>query len=322
MNFFEVKIETSADGIEPVCGRLLQLGITGFEIKDPNDFKDFLEHKTGNWDYIDEELLSLQNGATEVICYLAENDQGRDTLAAIIETIGILKTLDTDNLFGDLTVISSKVKEEDWADNWKQYFKPFEVGETLLIKPSWEETPQTDRKIIEIDPGSSFGTGQHASTKLCLELFEKNRDKEGGDSILDIGTGSGILSAAAAVLGAKYIKAVDIDENAVKTASENIGKNSGETVFETACGNILEDENFANSLADRKYNIIFANIVADVLIAMAPLFKKYLETDGKIIMSGIITERTDEVINAMTAQGYSLKEQRDEKGWAGILFAR
>jgi ribosomal protein L11 methyltransferase len=322
MNFFEVKIETSADGIEPVCGRLLQLGITGVEIKDPNDFKDFLEHKTGNWDYIDDELLSLQNGATEVICYLAENDQGRDTLTAIIETIGVLKSLDTDNLFGDLTVVSSKVREEDWADNWKQFFKPFEVGKTLLIKPSWEETPQTERKIIEIDPGSSFGTGQHASTKLCLELFEKYRDKNCGDSVLDIGTGSGILSAAAAVLGAKYIKAVDIDENAVKTAGENIGKNCGETVFETACGNILEDESFANSLADRKYSFIFANIVADVLIAMSPLFGKYLAADGKIIMSGIITERTEEVIAAMTAQGFALKEIKDEKGWAGILFAR
>jgi ribosomal protein L11 methyltransferase len=325
LNFFEVKIKTSADGIDPVCGRLLCLGITGFEIKDPNDFKDFLEHKTGNWDYIDDELLSLQNTDTEVICYLADNDQGLNSLAEIIETIGELKVIDSDNKFGELTVISDKVREEDWADNWKQYFKPFSVGETLLIKPSWEETPKTARKIVEIDPGSSFGTGQHASTKLCLELFERYRGKNGEDTVLDLGTGSGILSAAAAVLGVSYIKAVDIDENAVRTADENIAKNiknsNNNTPFDTACGNVLTDESFAKSLTDRKYNVIFANIVADVLIAMSPLFINYLEKDGVIIMSGIISERAFEVINAMTAEGYILKEKKEENDWAALVFA-
>jgi ribosomal protein L11 methyltransferase len=321
LNFFEVKIKTSADGIDPVCGRLLCLGVTGFEIKDPNDFKDFLTNKTGNWDYIDEELLSLGSGVTEVICYLADNDQGLNSLADIIETIGELKAIDNENKFGELTVISDKVKEEDWADYWKQYFKPFSVGETLLIKPSWEETPKTARKIVEIDPGSSFGTGQHASTKLCLELYERYRNKNGQDSVLDLGTGSGILSAAAAVLGVSYIKAVDIDENAARTAGENIGNNAPNTTFETACGNLITDENFAKSLTDRKYNIIFANIVADVLIAMSPLFINYLEKGGVIIMSGIISERAVEVINAMTEQGFALKERKEENDWAALVFA-
>jgi ribosomal protein L11 methyltransferase len=321
LNFFEVKIKTSADGIDPVCGRLLCLGVTGFEIKNPNDFNEFLENKTGNWDYIDDELLSLRSGDTEVICYLADNNQGLDSLAEIIETIGELKALDTENKFGELTVISDKVREEDWADNWKQYFKPFAVGKTLLIKPSWEKAPKTKRKIIEIDPGSSFGTGQHASTKLCLELFERYRDKDGNDTVLDLGTGSGILSAAAAVLGVSYIKAVDIDENAVKIAAENIAKNNINTPFDTACGNVLTDKTFNKSLTDRKYSVIFANIVADVLIAMSPLIYKYLEKNGIIIMSGIISERADEVINAMTAKGYVLKEKAEENDWAALVFA-
>jgi ribosomal protein L11 methyltransferase len=322
LNFIEVKIAVSADGIDPVCGRLLTLGVNGFEIKDPNDFKDFLEHKTGNWDYIDDDLLSLQNEATEVICYLADNGQGRDSLALIIESMGELKAYDTENRFGDLTVTSTKVAEEDWADNWKQYFKPFDVGETLIIKPSWEESPITQRKIVEIDPGSAFGTGQHASTKLCIELFEAYKNKNGGDSVLDIGCGSGILSAAAAVLGVSYIKAVDIDENAVKIAAENIAKNAGETVFETACGNVLTDKNFADRLSAQKYNVIFANIVADVLIAMSPLLRNYLAENGIIIMSGIITERTGEVINAAEENGFILKDEKSENGWAALVFAK
>jgi ribosomal protein L11 methyltransferase len=322
LNFFEVKIRTSADGIEPVCGRLLCLGINGFEIKDPRDFNDFLEHKTGNWDYIDEELFALKNEQTEVICYLADNEQGIDTLALIIASMGELKAFDTDGAFGELTVISEKVREEDWADNWKQYFKPFPVGDSLIIKPSWEETPETDRKIVEIDPGSAFGTGQHASTKLCLELFEKIRNKDGSDTVLDLGCGSGILSAAAAVLGVSYITAVDVDQNAVKIADENTLKNAGGMLYETLCGNILTDTKFAERLSARKYSVIFANIVADVLIAMSPLFINYLEKGGSIIMSGIITERTSEVINAMTACGYIKTDEKSENGWAALVFKK
>jgi ribosomal protein L11 methyltransferase len=178
------------------------------------------------------------------------------------------------------------------------------------------------RKIVEIDPGSAFGTGQHASTKLCIELFETYRNKNGSDTVLDIGCGSGILSAAAAVLGVSFITAVDIDENAVKIANENIAKNAGTTPFETACGNVLTDKNFSDKLADRRYNVIFANIVADVLIAMSPLFEKYLEKDGIIIMSGIITERTDEVINAVKENGFILKDEKSENGWAALVFKK
>jgi ribosomal protein L11 methyltransferase len=321
LNFIEVKIAVSADGIEPVCGRLLTLGVGGFEIKDPNDFKDFLEHKTGNWDYIDDDLLALQNEATEVICYAADNDQGRETLAGIIESMGELKAYDSENIFGELTVTSTKVAEEDWADNWKQFFKPFAVGETLLINPSWEDVTDFDkgRKIVEIDPGSAFGTGQHASTKLCLELFESYRSDK--DNVLDIGCGSGILSAAAAVSGVSFIKAVDIDENAVSVAADNIAKNAGGTPFETVCGNVLTDKSFADKLAERRYNVIFANIVADVLIAMSPLFLRFLTKDGIIIMSGIITERTGEVIAAAEGCGLELKEEKSENGWAALVFA-
>jgi ribosomal protein L11 methyltransferase len=322
LNFYEVKIKTSAHGIDPVCGRLLCLGITGFEIKDPNDFSEFLTNKTGNWDYIDDELLSLGSGDTEVICYLAENNQGLDTLAEIIETIGELKAIDSDNKFGELSIFTDKIKEEDYANNWKKHFKPFEIGETLIIKPSWERMAETQRKVIEIDPGSSFGTGDHASTKLCLELLERYRSSDGCDTVLDLGTGSGILSAASAVLGVSYIKAIDIDENAVKTATENIGKNANNTPFDTVCGNILTDKSFADSLADRKYNIILANIVADVLIPMSPLFGSYLEKDGVIIMSGIIQKFESEVINAMKAQQFTLRERREENDWVALVFTQ
>ena len=161
MNWTEVNIFTAADGIEPVCGCLLRIGITGFVIKDSRDFEDFLNNKTGNWDYIDDDLMNLKDCETCVTVYLPENSQGADMLCSVKNEMLELKKRDTENKFGRLAVELSNVKEEDWANNWKQNFKPLTVGEKLLIKPSWESYENQDNKIVlEIDPASSFGTGR------------------------------------------------------------------------------------------------------------------------------------------------------------------
>jgi ribosomal protein L11 methyltransferase len=319
MNWTEVNIFTAADGIEPVCGCLLRIGITGFVIKDSRDFEDFLNNKTGNWDYIDDDLMNLKDCETCVTVYLPENSQGADMLCSVKNEMLELKKRDTENKFGRLAVELSNVKEEDWANNWKQYFKPLTVGEKLLIKPSWESYENQDNKIVlEIDPASSFGTGQHNTTQLCLELLEKNLNQ--GDRILDIGCGSGILSIAGILLGAKSAAAVDIDLNSVKTAKENAEKNNiDDGKYLTYYGNILTDAALCEKIGSG-YDVITANIVADVLIAMSPIFKNFIKPNGILILSGIITERCNEVIEAMNNNGYKLIEMHEKEGWAAVSF--
>ena len=319
MNWIEVNIFTATAGIEAVCGCLLTIGITGFVIKDSKDFVDFLEDKNGNWDYIDDDPMGLKDCETCVTVYLADNSQGADMLAAIRSEMSALKLRDEENAFGRLEVELSNVKEEDWANNWKQYFKPLTVGEKLVIKPSWEDYSGNDERIIlEIDPASSFGTGQHNTTQLCLELIEKNL--KDNDRILDLGCGSGILSIAGMLLGADSATAIDIDQNSVNIALENACKNNiPSEKYKGHCGNIINDESLRDKIGNG-YDIIFANIVADVLIAMGPLFKTFVKKDGIIIISGIIIERCDEVMQAMEDNGYKRIELRDSNGWAAAAF--
>lgn len=319
MNWTEVNIYTTTDGIDPVCGCLLQIGITGFVIKDAKDFEEFLNDKTGNWDYIDDDLMSLKDCETCVTVYLPDNSQGVDMLASIRSEMVALGERDDDKAFGRLAVELANVREEDWANNWKQYFKPLTVGDKLVIKPSWEEYNKADDRIIlEIDPASSFGTGQHNTTQLCLELIEKNLNK--GDRLLDLGCGSGILSIASILLGAEEITAVDIDQNSVKIAKENAEKNNISADKYTAyCGNVIDDNKLVEKIGG-EYDIIAANIVADVLIAMSPLFEKFVKKGGTLILSGIISERCHEVIDAVKAKGYTLIEQREANDWVAVSF--
>lgn len=319
MNWVELDIFTTTNGVDPVCGCLLMLGITGFQIKDSKDFEEFLENKTGNWDYIDDDLMGLKECETTVTVYIPENAQGNEMLCAIKAELENLKSRDSDNSFGRLTYELRNVKEEDWANNWKQYFKPFNIGKKLLIKPSWEHCENKDkRKILEIDPASSFGTGQHNTTRLCLELLEKYLEND--DRLLDLGCGSGILSIGGILLGAKQAVAVDIEENAVHTALENAHKNSiTDTQYTAFCGNIIGDEDLRNKIGSG-FNIITANIVADILIGMSPIFSKFLVSKGLLIMSGIIVERQNEVIDAVKKHGFELIETHEKDGWVAIAM--
>ncbi|MDD6059426.1 MAG: 50S ribosomal protein L11 methyltransferase [Ruminococcus sp.] len=321
MEWTEVNIYTTTDGIELLCSKLEDIGIKGFAIRDSADFNEFLENKNGQWDYIDEDLMGLSECETCVTVYLPSNSQGVDMLSAIRTMLFAMKQDDTDNLYGRLEAELSSIREEDWANNWKQYFKPIRIGEKLVIKPSWEEySDDGDRIILEIDPASSFGTGQHHTTRLCLELLEKSLDK--GDRILDMGCGSGILSIGAMLLGAEDAVAVDIDENAAATAAENAAKNNiPADKYHTYYGNILCDEALADEI-DFKYDIITANIVADVLIAMKDYFVRYLRDGGTLIVSGIIEERMDEVIDALLSVGFKEPVVNVKDGWAAVKFVK
>lgn len=321
MNWTELCIFTSTEGSDILCGCLLGIGINGFVVRDSKDFEEFLENKTGNWDYIDDDLMNLKDCETSVTVYLPDNTQGKEMFDSIKSELSRLKEVDEENLFGRLEYEFKNVCEEDWANNWKQYFKPLCVGDKLLIKPSWEETPENDSRIIlEIDPASSFGTGQHNTTQLCLELLEKNIN--GNEKVLDLGCGSGILSIAAILLGADYCTAVDIDQNSVKIAKENAEKNNILKEKYTAyCGNVITDNELVKTIGNG-YKIVVANIVADVLIGMSDLFSDFLTDDGILIMSGIIVERKDEVIEAVENQGFKVISVAEKDGWAAVSMKK
>lgn len=319
MNWTELKIYTSTEGIEAVTGRLMNIGITGFVIQDKQDFEDFLNHKDGNWDYVDDDLMELRECETNITVYLADDADGAEQLNLIKGELSALKQLDTDKKFGRLVYELSGIKEEDWANNWKQYFKPIEIGDKLLVKPSWEKTPDNEtRKILEIDPATSFGTGQHNTTRLCLELLEKNISE--GDRLLDLGCGSGILSIGAMLLGAGYAFAVDIEENAARIAAENAAKNGiSQDSYKAVCGNIIDDEKLREEIGTG-YDVVCANIVADVLIAMSGLFGLFVKTGGKLVVSGIIEKRRDEVVAKITENGFKLTEQHQKDDWIACSF--
>lgn len=319
MDWVEVDIYTTSEGIEAVTGCLLGLGINGFVIKDAKDFEEFLSDKSVNWDYIDDDLMGLKNCETTVTAYLPENAQGLDYLEAVKAELRALKTRDTENAFGRLEYELKNVREEDWANNWKQYFKPLEIGDKLLIKPSWEEIPEGEtRKILEIDPASSFGTGQHNTTQLCLELVEKYLGD--GDRVLDLGCGSGILSIGAVLLGAQECTAIDIDANSVKIAGENAEKNNiPAEKYHAICGNVIDDQALVAEIGTG-FDMVCANIVADVLIGMSGLFKGFLKQGGRLIVSGIIDMRKDEVLDVIKAQGFVLDEIREKEDWVAASF--
>ena len=321
MNWIELDIFTTTNGIEPITGNLLNLGINGFVIKDPGDFKEFLENKDSNWDYIDDDLMGLSDCETTVTVYLPENSQGLDNLNSIKGILKTLKDNDFEGSFGRLEYELKNVREEDWANNWKQYFKPLCIGDKILVKPSWESVePNEKRTVLEIDPASSFGTGQHNTTQLCLELLEKYIKP--GDSLLDLGCGSGILSIGAILLGAEKACAVDIDENSVKIAEENAKKNNiAKEKYTALCGNIISDIGLREQIGNG-FDVVCANIVADVLVAMSPLFKDFLKDKGILVVSGIIDSRKDEVLNVIKERGFELLETSEKEDWSAAAFKK
>lgn len=318
MDWIKVTIYTTSDGIEPVSGRLYQLGITGLEIDDEQDFKDFLENNKQYWDYVDEDLVKEKEGETRVSAYVSDNPAGYEMLSAIRSSMAELKELDADNEFGRLETETLSLNEEDWANNWKRYFHPTEIGKKILIKPEWEELKEkTDRIVFNVNPGMTFGTGSHYTTQLCIESLEKYITP--GSKMLDLGCGSGILSIISLLLGASEATAVDIDPNAVDTAYDNAERNGVDTSrYHVYTGNILTDTELQEKIND-KYDVVAANIVADVIIGLAHKAREYMKDGGTFITSGIIEDRVEDVKAALIENGFEISDIKQRKDWVSII---
>lgn len=320
MDWIEVTIFTSTMGIEPVANVLESLGIEGYALEDAADFEDFLQDTEIYWDYVDQDLCErLRGQETKLKIYVEDSDDGHAQIDTLSQRLAALKAQDTQHTLGRLTISQSVTRQEDWEWGWKQYFKPFPVGETFLIKPSWETVEDAQgRTILEIDPASSFGTGTHETTQLCMTMLEKT--VKGGEKLLDMGTGSGILAIAAGMLGAQPDTMVDIDAHCLTCAQENAARN-GVTIGRALHGDALRDRALADEIG-QGYQIICANIVADIIIGMAPMFWQKMVPQGTLITSGILAERADEVEKALSDAGFTIRERAICGGWAAFMAVR
>lgn len=318
-NWTEVTIWTTSAGIDAVTGMLMDLGIDGFVIEDAQDFADFLKDTEIYWDYVDEELSKeKQETETNVKIYVEDSPEGAELLAQVDAGLAAIRTRDVEGAFGRCVTELASIRREDWENNWKQYFKPFAVGEKFIIKPSWETCDNLDGRIVlEIDPSSSFGTGTHNTTQLCI--CELERLVKPGDRLLDMGCGSGILSVAARLLGASDIGAADIDPNAVNIARENAEKNGFELT--TYVGDVTGDAALDEQIGGG-YDIIVANIVADVIMGMQEILKRKLKDDGTLIVSGIIAPRADEVQESLLGAGFVLRNRQQSGDWVAMTLTK
>ncbi len=321
MDYLKVSIDTKSENIESLTGLLYSIGVVSLEIEDESDFRKFLKTNREYWDYVDEDLEKSMTGLCRINVYLPQNDEGRGLIARIQSALKEAKNENGEPL-GKENFTCDTVRTEDWANNWKKYFKPIRVGNKLLIKPLWENVENTEGlTVIETDPGMSFGSGQHETTRLCAEAIEKILKQD--DTFLDIGCGSGILSVAALLLGAKNAFAIDIDSDAVKTAYKNVEMNHIEKErFFGVCANILNDQNLRDELSDKKFKVIAANIVADVIIPLSKYVPDFLDEGGTYIASGIIYTRIDEVKEAILNNGFNIVEIKKDNDWYSIISTR
>jgi ribosomal protein L11 methyltransferase len=308
MKWTEVCIKTTEEASEAVSEMLTSIGAGGVVIEDPNEIRRQIE-SPGSLDYADQEFMDSLGTDVTIKAYFNQEHQPAELAALIREKIAFIsRFLDTGHGYTGY----EEVDDEDWATEWKNYYKPFNISDRVVIKPSWEEYEQKDGEIvIEMDPGMAFGTGTHETTRLCACLLEKYVKNQ--DEVIDVGCGTGILSIIASKLGAGKVTAVDIDEVAVRVTVENCTINGVQDNVRVMKG-VLTD------LEPVKADIVVANIIADVIIDLSDIMADYVKKGGILLTSGIIRERKDEVIRACTQKGFDLISADEMGEWVAIVF--
>ncbi len=310
MGWIEIAVKTNTAGADMVSEQLMRVGCKGTSIEDSNDMVLAEKHPT-DWDLIDPAVLAAFGDYAVVRGYLPDDASSAERVASLRLTLGGL----TEDVLGfdpgPLSVTVVDVREEDWAENWKKYYKPFRVGNRMVVKPVWETYGAAPHDlIIEIDPGMAFGNGTHETTSMCLALLENV--VRPGDFVMDVGSGSGILAIAAAKLGADGVFAVDLDPVAVRVAKENIERNGLSDRITAQVGDLLKG-------VDAKADVVVANIIADAIILLSDAVHKHMKPGGTFISSGIIRDREEDVTGAIAAAGFSI--ERIERGgeWVAIV---
>lgn len=308
MKWIEVQVKTTAEAVEAVSSILYDVGAGGLSIEDPNDI--ILYAKSDEcWDYIEPGLLEQNCEEVIVKAYFPESEDLIDKIELIKQNVERIPLYNLDKGLGEVT--TSEVYEKDWAEAWKKYYKPKKIGERIVVKPTWEEYEKEDNDIIlELDPGMAFGTGTHETTILCIRQLEKYIESE--QTVFDVGCGSGILSIAAAKLGAEKVVAVDFDELAVKVTKENARINNVEDIIDIRHGNLLD-------VVSETSDIIVANIIAEIIVVLTKDISKFLKKGGVFITSGIIHEKIDMVKETMIAEGLEIIDTITLGEWASVV---
>ena len=305
--WIEVRVITKSEALEPVSGIFYSLDCKGVAIEDP---EDILGREQGplTWDFADIPVLEHKGKVAVVKAYFAEEDNIEEILGYVNEKLVELKEMGID--LGEAKVEHEKMYEEDWANTWKQYYKPSKVGEKIVVKPIWEEYEQKEGElVVNLDPGMAFGTGTHETTRMCIQALEKYVKEE--STVFDVGCGSGILAIAAAKLGAKLAVGVDLDPVAVESSIENVGYNNLNNI-EILHGNLVE-------VIDGKADIVVANILAEIICILTDDVKRVMKDGGVFITSGIIHDRVDMVCEKLEATGFEVIEKNRDGEWNCIV---
>ena len=309
MNWLEITVETAPATIETVAARLTAGGFADLVIEDQTEFEDFLQENRSCWDYIDEDLQKQLEGLSRIKLYLEDTDAaGMERLQKLLDQLG-------------LTMQVSTMGETDWEESWKDNYPPQEVGESLVVLPYWLENEETDRKKIILDPGLTFGTGAHPSTQMVMETMEATDLKNA--ACLDLGSGSGILSITALRLGAKSAVGVDIDPKAEGIARENAAYNGfAAPEFTALTGNVTADRTLMDRLAADRYDLLLVNIVADVIIGLAPVLPNFMDENTLLICSGILDTRLEDVTRALEKAGLTVTMTKAKEDWRCVSARR
>lgn len=305
--WIEVRVITKSEALEPVSGIFYSLDCKGVAIEDP---EDILGREQGplTWDFADINVLEHKGKFAVVKAYFAEEDNIEEILGYVNEKLVELKEMGI--YLGEAKVEHEKMYEEDWANTWKQYYKPSKVGEKIVVKPIWEEYEQKEGElVVNLDPGMAFGTGTHETTRMCIQALEKYVKEE--STVFDVGCGSGILAIAAAKLGAKLAVGVDLDPVAVESSIENVGYNNLNNI-EILHGNLVE-------VIDGKSDIVVANILAEIICILTDDVKRVMKDGGVFITSGIIHDRVDMVCEKLEATGFEVIEKNRDGEWNCIV---
>ena len=309
MAWLEITVNTASKDVEDVAARLTARGYADLVIEDQAEFEEFLEENRAYWDYIDEDFQEKLSGLSRIKLYLEDTDAA-----------GLSRLEDTVKQLG-LTMTTAPLPDTNWEESWKDSYPPQEVGQSLVVLPYWLEDTQTDRKKVILDPGLTFGTGAHPSTQMVMETMEET--VRPGFHCLDLGSGSGILSITALRLGAQDAIGVDIDPKAEDIARENAAYNGFTApAFTALTGNVTEDRELMRTLSQRSYDLLLVNIVADVIIGLAPVLPDYMTGQTTLICSGILDNRLSDVTAALEQAGLTVTGVRAKEEWRCVTAKR